>query len=203
ITYAKGTLAVGKKTLTVTANDQSKTYGKALSLGTTEFATDGLVNRDEDTSVTLTSDGAAATAVVDEYDITATDATGDGLDNYTITYAKGTLTVNKKALTVTANNRSKTYGTALTLGSMEFTTDGLINEDEVTSVTLTSDGAAATAVVDEYDITAIDAIGTGLSNYAITYAKGTLTVSPKALAIKASNRTKTYGEELALGTAEF
>src|SRR5690606_20424548 len=52
-----------------------------------------------------------------------------------------TLTVNKKALIITAGDRSKTYGTTLTLGSTEFTPSGLVNGDVVSSVTLNSTGA--------------------------------------------------------------
>src|SRR5690606_33557247 len=197
------TLTVNPKTLTITANNRSKTYGTELTLGTTEFTPTGLVNGDAVTSVTLTSDGAAATAVVTTYDITASAAQGPKLSNYAITYAKGTLTVNPKALTITANNRTKIYGETLNLGTTEFTPTGLVNGDQVTSVTLASAGAVATAAVNTYDITASAAQGPKLTNYAITYAKGTLTVNKKALTITANNRTKIYGETLALGTAEF
>ncbi|NGM63628.1 hypothetical protein G5B30_17115, partial [Sphingobacterium sp. SGG-5] len=145
ISYAKGTLTVNPKALTITAKNRSKTYGQTLTLGSTEFTASGLVNGDAVTSVTLASDGAAATAVVNTYEITASAAQGPKLGNYTISYAKGTLTVNRKALTITAKDRSKTYGEALALGSTEFTASGLVNGDAVTSVTLTSDGAAATA----------------------------------------------------------
>src|SRR5690606_1954746 len=120
-------------------------------------------------------------AVVGNYDITATDATGSGLDNYDITYTKGTLTVGKRALIITANDRSKTYGEELSLGTTEFTPAGLVNGDVVNSVTVVSDGAVATAVVITYDITAADAVGSGLANYTISYATGTLTVGKKAL----------------------
>ena len=46
--------------------------------------------------MTLTSTGAAGTATVagSPYDITASDAVGSGLDNYTISYVAGMLTVN-------------------------------------------------------------------------------------------------------------
>src|SRR5690606_22713266 len=81
------------------------------------------------------------------------------------------------ALTVTANNRSKTYGETLALGTTEFTTSGLVNSDAVTSVTLNSAGAAASADVNTYDILASNAQGTGLTNYNITYHTGTLTVN--------------------------
>ncbi len=49
-------------------------------------------------------------------------ATGTGLGNYTITYANGTLTVNPAALTITANNASKTYGQTASFAGTAFTT---------------------------------------------------------------------------------
>src|SRR5690606_27338031 len=133
------------------------------TLGTAEFTPVGLVNGDVVNSVTLASAGAVATAAVNTYDITATAAQGPKLGNYDITYTKGTLTVNKKALTITANNRSKIYGETLVLGTAEFTPTGLVNGDEVNSVTLSSTGAVATAVVNTYDITASAAQGPKLS----------------------------------------
>ena len=63
--------------------------------------------------------------------------------NYTITYANGTLTVNPAALTITANNASKTYGQTATFAGTAFTASGLVNGDTVGSVTETSTGAAA------------------------------------------------------------
>ncbi|HEY1485608.1 MAG TPA: MBG domain-containing protein, partial [Micromonosporaceae bacterium] len=184
-------------TLTVTASDQSKIYGQALSLGTTAFTTSGLMNGDTVTGVTLTSPGAAATASVSgsPYVITASDALGSGLSNYTITYVNGALTVIPAALTVTASSQSKLYGQALSLGATAFTTSGLVNSDTVTGVSLTSPGAAATANVagSPYAIAASNALGSGLSNYAITYANGALTVTPAALtAAIVGNPAKTY-----------
>jgi hypothetical protein len=51
--------------------------------------------------VTLTSDGAAASAAVGTYDITPSAATGTGLGNYNIGYVKGTLTVNPVPVLIT------------------------------------------------------------------------------------------------------
>ena len=154
-----------------------------LTLGTTAFTTDGLVNGDTVTDVTLTSAGAADTATVGSYDVTPSTAIGSGLTNYAISYVTGTLTVGAKALTITADARSKTYGATLTLGTSAFTTDGLVNGDTVTDVTLASDGAAATAIVGSYDVTPSTAIGSGLTNYAITYTNGTLTIGTRTLTI--------------------
>ncbi len=56
-------------------------------------------------------------------------------------------TVNARPLTITASSRSKTYGDTVTFAGTEFTTSGLVNSDTVTSVTLTSTGAGASAAV--------------------------------------------------------
>ena len=99
--------------------------------------------------MTETSTGAAATAAVGTYTIVPSAATfSAGLSsNYTITYVNGTLTVNPAALTITANNASKTYGQTATFAGTAFTTSGLVNGDTVSGVTVTSTGAAATAAV--------------------------------------------------------
>src|SRR5947209_15486126 len=98
---------------------------------------------------------------------------------------------------MTAQSTSKTYGQRVTFAGTEFTTSGLVNGDTVTSVTLTSTGAAATATVTSpgpnYAIMPSLAQGTGLSNYDIKYANGTLTVNAAALTIIANSTSKTYG----------
>ncbi len=203
ISYAKGTLNVSPKALTITAHSASKTYGDALTFTGSEFTASGLVNGDQVTSVTLTSAGAAATAPAGSHDILPSAAVGPRLDNYSISYTKGTLNVGAKDLTITANSASKTYGDVIVFNGSEFATSGLANEDDVVSVTLTSAGAAATAAAGEHNITPSAAVGTSLENYSISYVKGVLTVGKKSITVTADSRSKTYGEELALGTSEF
>jgi len=197
------TLIVNTKALTVTASNRSKTYGDAVIFAGTEFTTAGLINSDGVTTVTLTSGGAGATATVNTYSITPSLATGSGLSNYNISYATGTLTIGVKALTVTASNRSKTYGDAVIFAGTEFNTSGLTNSDTVAGVTLSSTGAAATATVTTYDINASAATGTGLSNYNINYTRGTLTVGTRNLTITANNTSKTYGNTVTFAGNEF
>ena len=200
-------ITVDPKTLTITAADQSKTYGNAFSFAGSEFTPDGLINSDTLTSVTLTSDGAPATATVSgsPYAIVASAAVGTGLDNYDIAYVDGSFTVDPKDLTITAADQSKTYGDAFTFLGTEFTSDGLVNSDTVTSVTLTSDGAPATATVSAspYAIVASAAVGTGLDNYDITYNDGSFTVDPKTLTITAADQSKTYGDAFTFLGTEF
>jgi len=94
------------------------------------------------------------------------------------TYGGDQTFIMKIALTVTANSSSKTDGSTMTFNGTEFTTSGLVNADTVTSVTLTSAGAASTAAPGIYYIVPSVAVGSGLGNYSITYDKGSLTVNP-------------------------
>lgn len=202
---------VDKATLTITANDQSKIYGTAFNLGTTQFTQDGLVTTngkgDAIAGVTLASTGAAVSATVTapgaEYAIEASAATGSGLSNYTIIYryAPAGLTVTPKTLTITAQDQTKTYGQLLDLGSTLFSQDGLVtsNGDSITGVTLTSAGAAASATVGGpgpvYAIVTSSANGSGLSNYSIVYqiAPTGLTVRPAPVTVTAEGGSSVYG----------
>ncbi len=117
------------------------------------------------------------------------------VSGYVIQFVNDTISVMRKALTVTASDQSKTYGTNLNLGNSAFTTAGLINSDTVTSVTLTSSGSAASASVagSPYSIVASSASGSGLSNYTISYVNGVLTVSPAPVTVTALGGSSTYG----------
>ena len=211
INYHDGSLTVNAIALDIIANAQSKTYGATFTFTGSEFTvgTGQLKNSDSVTSVTLTSAGAAATATVSgsPYDITPSAAIGTGLGNYSITYHVGHFTVNAKALDITANDQSKTYGATFTFTGSEFTTGSgqLVNGDTVTTVMLASAGAAPTATVSgsPYDITPSAAVGTGLSNYAITYHLGHFALNAKALDITANDQSKTYGATFTFTGAEF
>ncbi|HET6881964.1 MAG TPA: MBG domain-containing protein, partial [Pirellulales bacterium] len=193
--------------LTITAKSTRKAYGQTTTFAGTEFTTSGLVNGDGVTSVTLNSTGAAATAGVggSPYQIIPSAAQGTGLSNYDITYGNGQLTVNAAPLTITAKSTGKTYGQTTTFAGTEFTTSGLLNGDTVTSVSLASAGAAATAGVSgsPYQIVPSKAQGTGLSNYDITYDNGQLTVNAVRLTITAKSTAKTYGQTTTFAGTEF
>src|SRR5439155_1399054 len=149
VAYVPGAMTITAASLTITANNLTKTYGQTLTFTGAEFTTSTLAAGDSVSSVALTSLGAAANASVagSPYVITPSAAVGSGLGNYTIGYVDGTLTVNQATLTITANNKSKAYGETVTFSGAEFTTSGLLGTDSVTSVTLNSAGAAANAPV--------------------------------------------------------
>jgi hypothetical protein len=211
ISYTPGTLTITQASLAVTVNDVTKTYGGTYAFDTTppsiDFTVTGtLFNGDAVDSVTLSSDGAAATATFvapgPTYAITVSDASGPGLGNYVINYTPGTLTITQASLAVAANNVSKTYGDAYafdtTTPSIDFSVTGLKNSDTVGSVTLSSPGAAAAATFvapgPTYAIIVGGASGTGLGNYIISYTPATLTITQAALTVAATNVSKTYGD---------
>ncbi|MGU3494386.1 MBG domain-containing protein [Xanthobacteraceae bacterium A53D] len=112
---------------------------------------------------------------------------------YDLTLAAGSLAITQRALVITANAASRIYGNAnpLTGGA---TGNNLVAGDSITSVTLTSP-ATGTSGVGTYDLTGSDAVGVGLSNYAITYATrtGGLSVTPRALTVTADAVSRIYG----------
>jgi hypothetical protein len=211
ITYNTGTLTVNKIVLTLTANSTSKTYGQTVTFTGIEFTAIGLINGDTIDSVTLTSSGAVATAAVSgsPYSIIPSAAAGVDAGNYTITYVNGTLTVNKAALSITANAQSKVYGATVTFGSGStlFTPSGLQNSETVGTVTLavSGSGGTAAAAVGSYTITPSASTGGTFTaaNYTITYNTGTLTVNTKTLTVTANNRSKTYGATVTFAGSEF
>ena len=112
ITYVNGTLTVNPAPLTITANNDSKPFGTVKTFSPTAFTQAGLVtvNGDTITGVTETSTGAPASAPVGTYPIVPSAATGNRLNNYTITYVNGTLTVNQSIIVL-----DPTAGGALSL----------------------------------------------------------------------------------------
>ncbi len=107
--------------------------------------------------------------------------------NYATAIRTVSLDVLPAPLTVTANDRSKTYGQAAAFTGAEFTAAGLQNSETVGTVTLTSSGAAPTATVagSPYSIVPSAASdGTfNPANYSVTYAKGSLTINPVTVTV--------------------
>ncbi|MDB5350212.1 MAG: putative hemagglutinin-related protein [Planctomycetota bacterium] len=196
VTTANGTLTVTKAAaLTATADDQGKVYGAAdptLTYTVTGVTYYGDVAQSVVSGVILsTTTGAAATAGT--HTITASGGTAA---NYEVNTANGTLNVSQAPLTVTASDRSKTYGTTLSLGTSAFTTSALPYGETVGSVTLNSSGATNTAPVGSYPIIASAATGGtfSASNYGIIYADGSLTVNPAVLIMTANNQNMGHGD---------
>jgi hypothetical protein len=194
--------------LTITANNQTKSYGQRLAFTGTEFVANGLQNGETVGLVTLNSAGAAATAQVagNPYAINASNATGGtfNANNYTIGYVGGALTIDPKALTVSLSGIvAKTYdGTvSATLAPVNFALDGFV-VGQAASITQSS-GAYAVAnagsgIVVDAAVTPGDfsaAPGTMLSNYVLpSVASGLVgTIYPARLTYRANGANRIVG----------
>jgi len=105
------------------------------------------------------------------YTVTASFA---GNDYYNPASATATLTIDPRPLMIKATDQIKECGDDLNLSTIAFTTDGLVDADAVSNVSLTSDGVTG---VGNYSIVPSSATGVGLTNYTISYVNGTLTIT--------------------------
>jgi hypothetical protein len=190
-----GSMVINKATPTLTSVGGPYTYDAAVHTVTVNAgAVDG-------SATNIKYNGGAAPSATGTYPITADFTPTDGANYNSVTGASaGSMVINKAALTVTANNRVKTYGDAINFTGTEFSTNGLYSPDTVTSVTLTSDGAGpAAAAGASYDIIPTNATGNGLINYDIQYDNGQLTVNKADQAIDVTTPAPTQS----INTATF
>jgi hypothetical protein len=196
LTLVNGSLVIGKAGLVVTADNKTRVYGSANPSLT--YTLTGFVNSENASVIsgapTLTTNANTNTGVGDVP--IATTVGNFSASNYSFTAANGILTVTPKQLIVSAVDQSTTYGTALDLGTNNtganrYTTSGLINSDTVNAVVLNQNGnttvpsgqAAGIYAGSTNGIIVSSATGSGLTNYAITYAPASLTIHQKALTI--------------------
>jgi hypothetical protein len=161
-----------------------------MALTLTAFATQGLLNSDTVTSITLNSTGAAAIAAASTtgYPITASNAAGTGLTNYSITYATtGTVTVNAAALTVTANAQTKQYGASDPALTYAITPGALVGTDKLTGALMRVVGESVRSYAIQQGTLAAS------TNYTLSYNGANLTITAAPLTVTASNATRAYG----------
>ena len=184
------TYTINKVGLTAVVDNETRAYGEVNPTFSATFS--GFVNGEDEnviTSKTL-SCTATSTSNVGDYAITLSNVQAT---NYTVTSTtNGTLTVTKAPLTMTAKNKSVTYGS--NLPTLEATYTGLKNGETAPAWT-TAPAITTTATtgcqVGEYPITITGAVA---RNYDLTVNGGTLTVTKKALTVRAANKSRTYGE---------
>jgi hypothetical protein len=187
ITFNTGTLSITKAALAVTADSKTKTYGSPDPTLTVTYT--GFVNGETPAVLTGTLSIVRATGEnVGSYIITPS---GLSSGNYAITFNTGTLTITKATLTVTAQSKSKVYGSpdpALT-----FLVSGLQFSD--TQAGVLSGGlsrvAGESVAGSPYGITQGTLTANG--NYNISFTGGILSITPAALSVTADAKSKIYG----------
>src|SRR5262249_54863981 len=105
--------------------------------------------------------------------------------------AQASVTIDKALLTITADSKTKVYGSPTPALTASY--NGLVNGDTpavVSGLTLSTTATAASGV-STYAITASVA---SAANYSISYVAGSLTVTPAPLTITANDVTMIQGE---------
>lgn len=176
-------VTISKRPVTVKATDASKTYGDT-DPELTWTVTSGTELAGEKLTLIISR---AAGEDAGTYAIAVGQPEGAN-ENYDITFVNGTFTINKAALTVTANAVSKTYGEADP--ELTYKVEGLVNGDELTG--------QLERVAGENVGTYAIALGTLTAgdNYTITYTGADFTISKRDVTVTAKDQTITYGDAI-------
>ena len=188
------------KTLTVTGTVVSnKVYDTTTNATVTAGTLSGVIAADA-ANVTLVSAASfSSSSVGNAIALVMSDSiTGSAAGNYVLTQPTGvTANITAKALTITASNVTGVYGSATGLGTSGFTQSGLLSGDSISAVTLLYSGSTSvpgTVNAGSYSgVVAVSAAtGSGLSNYAITYVAGNLTVGQATLTLNPNAQSAVY-----------
>ncbi|MEK6751283.1 MAG: MBG domain-containing protein [Chloroflexota bacterium] len=188
INNVDGTLTVHVKiTLTVTADNQTITYGDADPASSFYTFTYGPFDGGDtsaviDTAPTCTATG-PFTHAGSPYPITCS---GGVDDKYEFSYTSGSLSVDELAIAVTADGKTKVYGAsdpALTYGN----SPALVGSDSFS-------GSLSRDTGENVDTYAINQGTLSLSaNYILNYTSANLSITKAPLTVTANNKTKVSG----------
>jgi hypothetical protein len=134
ISFTGANLTVSPRAITVTADAKSRVYGEANPALTYQVGGSGLVNGDTLSGALATS--ATTTSNVGTYGIGQGTLAASG--NYALNYASADLTVTQRAITVTADAKSRTYGDANPALTYQVGGAGLVNGDALSGALATS-----------------------------------------------------------------
>ncbi|MEL4106125.1 MBG domain-containing protein [Oscillospiraceae bacterium WX1] len=198
------TLSVGDVSFSDVVYGYAQPAAQGLTI-TSSGNTDATISSVTSGNAAFVIGGSGATVpfgtVIDTW--TVQPATGLAVGTYTgtvtVTYnnnatatATVSMNVTKAPLTVSADNKTITYGDALP--TYTATAADLQNGDTVSSLGLTfTTSPAAPVNVGTYPIAPLVTNATALANYDISYTNGTLTIEKAELTVKADDLSKIYG----------
>ena len=185
LTFIGAVLTINKRPASVTPNAASKTYGTA-DPAFTGTLTSFLVSD----GVTATYDRTAGESV-GTYTISATLSPAGVLGNYDITYNTANFTINKRAVTITADAKSKFYGDSDPTLTYQITSGSLGFSDTFTGAL----SRVAGENVGLYDITQGTLSVSNIGNYELTYVGAKLEIKTLSITVTpTAGQNKTYGQ---------
>ncbi len=182
LTFVGADLTIASRAVTVTADPQTKTYGEADPALTYQITSGSLVNGDSFTGGLVRAPGEN----VGSYAISQGTLALSG--DYTLTFVGADLTIDARAVAVTADAQSKTYGDADPALTYQITSGTLVNGDSFTGALTRAAGES----VGTYAITQETLALSG--DYELTFVGADLTIASRAVTVTADAQTKTYGD---------
>lgn len=178
------TLVVNPKSITVTAEVKSKTYGSSDPGLTYTTAVGALVGSDSLSGLLVRATGENAGT----YSINQGTLTTGNNPYYVINYVSANLTIDRKSVTITADTLSKTYGAADPALTFTFTSGALQPGDSLNgALSRASGNSFGTYAISQNTITNLNN-----PNYNITYAPANFTVNKKPITMSVSVANKEY-----------
>ncbi|WP_375303882.1 MBG domain-containing protein, partial [Niastella sp. OAS944] len=181
LSYVGANLTIGTRAVTVTADAKSKIYGDADPALTYKITSGALVYGDNFSGALTRVAGINVGVYAIQQGNLALSS------NYILSYAGANFTITERAVTITAQARSKTYGDADPALTYQITTGSLAFSDAFS-------GALTRAAGEDVGAYAIQQGTLALStNYILTYVGANLTIGKRALTITVNNKSKLYG----------
>ena len=237
--YVIGQFTVNPRAVTLVANTQERIYGDTMPLDGTAFTVRDLgvegdsflPNSETIVEVVLSSANGGGTNTNLDAGTYASDLSisqdtsslqGSGTfsaANYNFTYLPGDLVINRRPISIQANQQTKYYGdideletdsTAFTIIDLDSNAD-LPNNDDILSVdlsSLTDRDVSQVSDVDTYTnelrisgVTGNDAFNP--DNYILEYLDGDYQIQARPITLTAADRSRLYGDTLELGETDF
>ncbi|MEM9327242.1 MAG: MBG domain-containing protein [Bacteroidota bacterium] len=184
--YDPGTLSIGKASLSITADDQTITYGETMVLS---LSFSGWANEDDENDLAelpmaTIAKGAGTHDIVLE---------GGADDNYSLTLINGKLQVNPATLHVRPDTVQVAYGDLMPQMILSYA--GFVNNDDVSDITAPT--ATTTAQLGDHPgMYPVTLQGGQADNYTLVLSDGVLEITKAMLTVSAVNDTITYGDDV-------
>jgi hypothetical protein len=179
LTFVGANLTISARPVTVTADAQTKVYGDAdptLTYTGVLHGTDSFTG-----TLARTAGENVGTYAINLGSLSAG-------SNYTLTFVGTNLTVTTRAVTVTADAKSKVYGDTDPALTAQVTAGHLVGADTLTGALTRAAGESVGSYTIGQGTLALSA------NYALTFVGADLTINARPLTVKADPKSKTYGD---------
>ncbi|MFD1258988.1 MBG domain-containing protein [Mucilaginibacter terrae] len=192
LVYVNGTLNIIKATLTIKADNITRVYGSTVPNLTVTYT--GFVNGETANNLSKKPIIAAPVTAKSQVGNYAISIAGAASLNYDIFYQAGTLTITKRRLIITAQNKVRAYGAVNPVLTVAYT--GLANGDKAPGILsgapVLGTVANRTSALGNYLIEVSGSVTA--ANYDIVFANGTLTVGKATIKVTVVNKAKVYGQ---------